>query len=174
MMHFAISPAVSPESKAMANITENNLKEHGIEYESAISGSCATDATANKHLPKGIIEGVREYLSDFTWSLVNHDLEKFLEHERSEVMKRHDFSEIVDEDSWCLLPPRSAFRNDEYPDDDDDALRSTVSNQIKECREIAKGIVRLREASEHDWTHYLRVHFFRRSEGTKRTRETVE
>jgi hypothetical protein len=176
MMSFVTSPAVSPEtdrSNGKPSITESNLREHGIEYDPTILGSCAADETANERLPQGVV-GVRELLSDFTRELVHQDREELLEDDLSDAMKRQDFAEIVNVDSWCLLPPKSAFWNRNHPDDDDNALQSAVSKQIDECRKIAKKAIGLRDASEQDWMLFLRVNFFRKFESTKRTRKAVE
>jgi hypothetical protein len=176
MMHFATSPPVSPESdrsKAKPNITRSNLRKHGIEYDSKILGTYAADGTANGRLPQGII-GFGELLSDFTRELIHQDREQFLEDDLSDAMKRQDFAEIVDGDSWCLLPPKSAFWNRVHPDDDDKDLKIAVSKQIDECRKIAEKAIGMRDRSEHDWTLFLRQHLFRNFESTKRMRKAVE
>lgn len=177
MLPSATSPPVSPESdnsKGKPNITKSNLKEHGIEYDPAILDCSAADGTANGRLPQSVI-GVGKLLSDFTRELIHQDRKELLEDDLTKAMKRRDFTEIVNGDSWCLLPPETAFWKYDWPDDEDDnAFQSVIGEQIVECRKIAKEIINLRESSEHEWTQKLREHLFRKFEGTERTRETVE
>lgn len=176
MLSSATSPPVSPESyrsKAKPNITKSNLKEHGIEYDPAILDCSAADGAANGSLPQGTI-GVGELLSDLTRELIHQDFEGLLKDDLTEAMERQDFSEIVNRDSWSLLPPKSALWNRAWLNDDDNAFRSAILGQIDKCTEIAEEAFRLRDATEAAWTYYLRCHLFRNFEGTRQTRKTVE
>lgn len=110
MIPFATSAAVSPESdrskpaKPKPSITRSNLKEHGIEYDSTILDWSAADGTGTGSLPQ-YVNGVREFLSDFTRVTVHQELEEFLQHDLSEAMKQQDFVEIIEQDPWSLSPP---------------------------------------------------------------------
>jgi hypothetical protein len=174
MFPSATSPPVSPEfdrSKGKPNITKSNLKEHGIEYDPAILGCRAADGTANGGLPP-YVNGVRELLSDFTGVTVHQDLEGSLQHDLSEAMKQGDFAEIIEQDSWSLSP--SKYWTSAFPNQNDKFLQETDAKRMEECRDIAEEAISLREASEAEWTLFIRTNLFLKHKSTKKTRKTVE
>jgi hypothetical protein len=87
-------------------------------------------------------------------------------------MKQQDFAEIIEKDAWSLSP--SAYWTCAFPNHDDNTLRDIDVKQMEECRKIAEEAISLREASEADWTHFLRDYLFLKSKATKKTREAVE
>ena len=161
--HSAKSPDTnrSKSAKIKPSITIDNLKAHNIEYDPTIFRSHSADEAQSEDLPPSI-DGVRQFLLDFTALSVHEDRKSFMEHQLSESKKTWTIAETATRDSWSLMPPTTAWFNPPFPDAEDTIRRQTVINDIDQCRKIAEEAAGdLQAATEADWTLFLRNNVFR-------------
>jgi len=157
----------SKSSKIKPNITVDNLKANGIEYDPTILRFHAAGEAQTEDLPPSI-DGVRQFLLDFTASSIHEDCKSFMEHQLSEFKKTWTLAETATRNSWSLVPPTTAWWNPTFPDAEDDIRRQTIIDDIGQCRKIAEAAGDLQAATEAGWTLFLRNNVFRNFRGTSR------
>lgn len=165
MAHATVSPK-SPDnsrfrsSKEKPNITVDNLRAHGIEYDPELINVSVGTRNLGGGIPESI-GGVREFLLDFSALSVPRAREEFMKHELSEAKDKWNHADLQDRLCWSLEPPSPALCNPQFPDDDDFAREKTVNRNIEVCRNIAAEAAREhRKSSEARWTGYLSNNIF--------------
>jgi hypothetical protein len=155
-------------SKTKPRITVDNLKAHDIEYDPTILRFRAADEAQSEDLPPSI-DGVKQFLLDFTALSVHEDRRSFVEHQLLESQKTWTLAETATRNSWSLVPPTTAWWNPTFPDAEDDIRRQTINHDIDQCRKIAEEAAGdLQAATEAGWTLFLRNNVFRNFRGTAR------
>jgi hypothetical protein len=158
----------SKSEKNKPNISVENLKAHGIEYNLLIP-----DETPHEHLPQSILE-VRAHLLDFITSQIpqfykdRKDRKNFMEIELSQAREAWTVEEKAARDSWSLMPPPTVWCDSVHPSKDEEIHTENTNKDIDECREIAEAAKEYRRAGEASWTRFLRNNIFRDFRSTTR------
>jgi hypothetical protein len=152
----------SKSEKNKPNISVENLKAHGIEYNLLIP-----DETPHEHLPQSILD-VRALLLDCITSQIpqfykdRKDRKDFMEKELSQAREAWTVEEKAARDSWSLMPPPTAWCDSVHPSKNEEIHTENTNKDIDECREIAGDAAKeYRRAGEASWTRFLRNNIFR-------------
>jgi hypothetical protein len=161
----------SESEKDKPNISVENLKAHGIEYNLLIP-----DETRHEHLPQGInrvrarlLEGITPPSQIPQFYRDRKDRKDFMERELSQAMKAWTVKEKAARDSWSLMPPPTAWCDSVHPNTNEEIYTENTNKDIDECREIAEDAAKeYRRAGEASWTRFLRNNIFRDFRSTTR------
>lgn len=173
-MDSAGNSVSSPEAggaksgKDKPNISVENLRAHGIEYDLLIP-----DGTADRHLPQSI-DDVRELLLYPIMSPIprfyndRKDRKDLMEIELSKARQAWNAEENNARDPWSLMPPPTAWFDAVHPSKDEEIHTENTNKEIDDCREIAQAARECQKAGEASWTHFLRDSIFRNYRSTTR------
>jgi hypothetical protein len=174
-MDSAGNSVISPEEaggaksgKDKPNISVENLRAHGIEYDLLIP-----DGTTDRHLPQSI-NNVKKRLLDLIMSPIprfysdRKDRKDFMEIDLSKARQAWTAEENKARDPWSLMPPPTAWCDAVHPSKDEEIHTENTNKEIDDCREIAQAARECQKAGEATWMLFLRQSIFRNYRSTTR------